>query len=96
LKTLEATQVYCLSHAQLSEFAVAHPEILWRMKVLYENKMVHYENRLRIIRTRSTKEGLDLFLKRFKGIYQRIPAKYVASYLNITASTLSRLQNKTE
>jgi CRP-like cAMP-binding protein len=96
LKTLEATQVYCLSHAQLSEFAVAHPEILWWMKVLYENKMVHYENRLRIIRTRSTKEGLDLFLKRFKGIYQRIPAKYVASYLNITASTLSRLQNKTE
>jgi CRP/FNR family transcriptional regulator, anaerobic regulatory protein len=51
-------------------------------------------NRLLLLQTMSAKEKYDCLIKNYPHVIQKIPNKYIASYLGITRETLSRIRAK--
>jgi CRP-like cAMP-binding protein len=52
------------------------------------------EQRLFLLRRQTTEERYQSFLEMYPGLIQRIPLKYIATFLGMNTETLSRLRKK--
>lgn len=63
-------------------------------RLVTEQTLTEYEKFLLLIRYRSSEEKLAWFEETFPTLVNRVPQKYIASYLNIRPETLSRVRSK--
>lgn len=63
-------------------------------RLVTEQTLIEYEKVLLLIRYRSSEEKLAWFEETFPTLVNRIPQKYIASFLNIRPETLSRVRAK--
>ena len=63
-------------------------------RLITELTLIEYEKVLLLIRYRSSEEKLAWFEETFPTLVNRIPQKYIASFLNIRPETLSRVRSK--
>ena len=94
IQALEDRELYALHFNHLEEMYGLFPE----MNILARKLLVEYyadsEERAYISRIPSAKKRYRHFISSRPELVNRIPLKYVASYLGITLETLSRLRGK--
>ena len=103
LFAIEDSKVWLVSYKKMREILASHHEmLLWLSNLLIEQTYT-FEKRYIFFNNKSAEERLINFLRDRYGSLRRAPIKYISSfvplryiaqYLNITQSTLSRLRKK--
>jgi len=93
IETVEPTTFYSLHHDRAEQLYIRYPKLerLSRLIIteLFLQKEVWELERIRY----STKERFLRFMNDNPELFQRVPQKYLASYLNIKPETFSRLKH---
>lgn len=93
VETIEPTTFYSLSHDRVEQLYSNYPKLerLSRLIIteLFLQKEIWELDRIRY----STKERFLRFMNDNPELFQRVPQKYLASYLNIKPETFSRLKH---
>ena len=94
LETMEPCTIARISYDKLKQLYLNFPELNFIGRVITENYFVKSEERLYLLRRQTAEERYVYFTDRYPTLLQKVPLKYIASYLGITLETLSRIRNK--
>ncbi len=94
IKAIEKVKLLCITKNELQIIYEKVPQMERVGRLVTEQNLITYEKFLLLIRYRSSEEKLDWFEETFPTLVNRIPQKYIASYLNIRPETLSRVRSK--
>lgn len=103
LITVEDSEVWLVSYEDMREMLSCHQELLLWMHDLMIEQIYAFEKRYMFFTNKSAEERFRNFMLDRYGELQRasikyisgiVPLKYIAQYLKITQSTLSRLRKK--
>jgi CRP/FNR family transcriptional regulator, anaerobic regulatory protein len=93
IQALEDTVVHYISWEQLQYVYLTFPEFNFIGRVLTEKYYTLSEQRLRSIRMQKASERYLYIFNHQPELITRVPGKYLASYLDISRETLSRMRN---
>lgn len=91
---MEDSRLWSATREQLDHIYRTYLEFNFIARVLTEKYYVLDEEKLDMLRMKKASDRYDRFLQLYPGLDQRIPAKYIASYLKITMETLSRIKHR--
>ena len=94
IETLEDTVIARLHYDALQRIYRDHPEYNFIVRVLTEHYFALSEQRLYLLRKQSAEERYLFFLENYPALLQRIPLKYIATFLGMNLETLSRIRKK--
>ena len=93
IETIEPTTFYSLHHDRAEQLYIRYPK-LERLSRLVITELFLQKEKWELERIRfSTKERFLRFMTENPELFQRVPQKYLASYLNIKPETFSRLKH---
>jgi CRP-like cAMP-binding protein len=95
IQALEDTQLMVLNFETLQALYQRFPAFDKFARILYEQRIVGIKTRIHYRVQLDAQSRYLHFLKSQPELIKRVPLKYIASYLNITDSTLSRIRRKT-
>lgn len=94
VQALEDCELLALSYADLEYIYQKFPSFNEVARKIYEQYYADAENRALLTRLRNADLKYNHFLNSHPNLSNRIPLKYIASYLGIASETLSRLRSK--
>ena len=94
IQTLENCELLALSYTHLEELYVKFPEFNLTGRKLLQRYYADAERRAYIARLTNAEHKYRHFLLLHPTLANRIPLKYIASYLGMTLETLSRVRKK--
>jgi CRP/FNR family transcriptional regulator, anaerobic regulatory protein len=94
LQALEPTETWYVSYDELQFIYHNYPEFNFIARVLTEKYYALSEQRLFAMRKQSAVERYNHLLQNSPQLVQRVSSKYLASYLGVSAETLSRIKKK--
>lgn len=94
MQALENCELLALSFPDLQELYDRFPESNITVRKLLQQYYRDAEGRAFIARLTNAENKYKLFLNRYEHLANRIPLKYIASFLGITLETLSRVRKK--
>lgn len=89
---LEDSEVIALNATLLFRLYDDFPEIERLFRKIFEAGYVETVNRIESLQFHTAEERYQDLLKSSADILKRVPLKYIASYLGITAVSLSRIR----
>lgn len=92
IDALEDTEVVLISKASVEEVRVKIPKFLQFSFLQMQNAYVALQRRLFDMVNLSTEEKYTKLVNTYPDIVQRVPQHMIASYLGLTAETLSRVR----
>lgn len=92
VEALEPTVIYGIPHDPLLALCATHFEIEQVYRGLLENSLILSQNKADSLRFESANERYMRLLKEHPEIVQRAPLSCIASYLQMTPETLSRVR----
>jgi CRP-like cAMP-binding protein len=93
IEALSDTVVATLSFISLQEVYNRFPEFNYHTRIITETYFHKQEQRLYMLRQADVRLRYKYFKENYSEYFKDISLKYVASFLNITRETLSRLRN---
>lgn len=93
IDVLEKTKLWAIKKEDLDEIYEKYPSVNYLGRILTENYLAKYESFIFMLRL-PPEDRFDWFDAYHKDLINRVPLKYVASYLNMTPETLSRIRTK--
>lgn len=93
LETLEKAKLWAITKRDLDKLYEEAPILNLIGRIMTEQNLLKYESFINMMRL-SPEERFDWFDSYHKDLINRVPLKYVASYLNMTPETLSRIRTK--
>jgi CRP-like cAMP-binding protein len=94
VETLEDSIMARVHYDKLQEIYRAHPEFNFHVRVLTEYYFTLSEQRLYLLRKQSAEERYRFFMDHYPEWLQRVPLKYIATFLGMNLETLSRIRRK--
>jgi len=103
LVAVEDSEAWLVGYDDMRRLEAAHPVMIKWMRDLLVEQMFAFEKRYLSFNNKTAEERLLNFMRICSGNLRRVsvryisgivPLKYIAQYLKITQSTLSRLRNK--
>jgi CRP/FNR family transcriptional regulator, anaerobic regulatory protein len=94
IEALEPSVLARVHYDKLQQLYKNYPELNFIGRVITENYFVKSEERLFLLRKQTAEERYVYFSERHPTLLQRVPLKFIASYLGLTLETLSRIRNK--
>ena len=94
IETIEPSILARIHHDRLYKIYNEHDEFNYIARVITEAYYIRSEERLYLIRKQSAEERYVYFIEHYPDLLQRVPLKYIATYLGITLETLSRIRKK--
>jgi len=94
IQAIEDCEVLTMAISDLEKLYVQFPEFNVVARKLLEKYYVDAEERAFIARLTNAENKYSLFLKRYEHLSNRIPLKYIASFLGMTLETLSRVRKR--
>lgn len=94
IEALEDCEVSCLKYDDLQFLYKNFSEMNFIGRVLTEKYYILSEQRLYSLRMHRSQQRYDYLMKNFPELVQRIPVKYLASYIGVSRETLSRSRRK--
>lgn len=94
MQALEDCELLAISFADLQGLYDRYPESNITVRKLLQQYYRDAEGRAFIARLTNAENKYKLFLNRYEHLANRIPLKYIASFLGITLETLSRVRKK--
>ena len=93
LQAIEDSEVYYLPKSEIEKMYETHPKMYVLVKNFYEDVILHLLERFTALQTDSAeKRYLDLLLK--PEYMAAIPQKYLASFIGVTPTSLSRIRKQ--
>jgi CRP/FNR family transcriptional regulator, anaerobic regulatory protein len=90
IQAIEPSQLFCISHEDLKEIYLTHMEFNYIRAELTIKYLIDWSNQLKDIRLLETDDRYKALLQRDPDRVRRIPKKYLASFLNMVPTSLSR------
>lgn len=94
IKAITETSLECVHHLKMQEMLNTHAELNYIVRVITEQYLLFSEIEIYNLRKQNAEERYRFFLKHHSQLLQDAPLKYIASYLNMTVETLSRIRSK--
>lgn len=94
IETMEPCTLARIHYTKLQKIYSEHDEFNYIARVITEQYFIRSEERLYLIRKQSDEQRYRYFTELYPDLFQRIPLKYLATYLGITLETLSRIRKK--
>lgn len=94
IQALENCNILTIEYSQVQYIYRKFPEFNFIGRVLTEKYYTLSEQRLYSIRMQRSYERYQYMMLNFPEIIQRVPSKYIASYLSVSEETLSRIRSK--
>lgn len=92
IETLERSVLIYITKADLNHLYANHPGTCCIGRVIAERLLLSHQQLLRDMRTLSASEKLESFRTRSRELFNRVPQKYIASYLGISENYVSKLK----
>ncbi len=92
IQILEDAEIIAINASQLFKLYDAFPEIERLFRKIFEAAYVETVNRIEGIQFHTAEERYKALINEAPNVLQRVPLKYVASYLGITQVSLSRIR----
>jgi len=93
IQALEDTVLYYISHEELNHIYKTFPEFNFIGRVLTEKYYTLWAQQLYALRMQQANERYKWLMDNHAELILRVPAKYIASYLGIDETTLSKIKN---
>lgn len=93
IESLEDCEVVLLHHHELEILLEKIPSLEKFFRQLYQRAYVGLQKRINSRASKTAKERYKSLISQHPDIAKRIPLRYIASYLGITAESLSRIRN---
>jgi len=94
MQAIENCELLALTYADFQDIYIKFPEFNILARKLLQKYYQDAERRAFIARVTKAEKKYRLFLTRYGHLANRIPLKYIASFLGITLETLSRVRKK--
>jgi len=94
IETIEPSVLARIHYDHLQRLFKTYHELNFIARVITENYLVKSQERLYLLRKQTAEERYLYFTEHYATLLQRVPLKYIASYLGLTIETLSRIRNK--
>lgn len=94
METIQPTKLARIRYNDLQRMYEMFPSLNYVGRVITEHYFVKSEERLYFLRKQTAEERYTYFLEYYPSLIQKVPLKYIASYLGISFETLSRIRNK--
>ena len=94
IEALEDSVVARMHYDQLQYLYKTYPEFNYIGRVLTEHYFSLSEQRLYLLRKQSAEERYRFFIEHYPEWLQRVPLKYIATFLGMNLETLSRIRKK--
>jgi CRP-like cAMP-binding protein len=94
IEVLEDAEVVLLSKENQEILYQEIPKLERFFRILAENSLVAYQERLMDNLSLSAEERFDKFCKRYPTIIQRVPQKQIASYIGVTPEFFSKMKSR--
>lgn len=93
IQAIEDSQILSLSKIELNKLQISQPKIQIMMKNFWEDVVLNLISRFTALQTDSAEQRyLDLLAK--PAYMQSIPLKYLASFIGVTPTSLSRIRKQ--
>jgi len=93
IETIEPTTFFSISYASLQQLYDQYPKAEHLGRLLISDLFVKKDNRYYNQLIKSTRERFLDYVRTHPQMLQRVPQKYIASFLNIKPETFSRLKH---
>lgn len=94
IQILEDAEVIAINANELFKLYDRYPEIERLFRKIFEAAFVETVNRIESIQFHTAEERYQSLMEQAPNLIQRVPLKYIASYLGITQQSLSRIRAK--
>lgn len=94
MQAIENCELFALTYDDFQDLYVRFPEFNIVARKLLQKYYQDAEGRAFIVRLTNAENKYRLFITRYGHLANRIPLKYIASFLGITLETLSRVRKK--
>jgi len=94
MQAIENCELVALTYADFQDLYIKFPEFNILARKLLQKYYQDAEGRAFIVRLTKAENKYRLFITRYGHLANRIPLKYIASFLGITLETLSRVRKK--
>lgn len=94
IQVVEDSILWSVSREQLDELLQRFPELEKLVRLIYEQYYIRLEERYTNAHFKTAGERYDDLVQYTPHILQRMPLGYIASYLGVSAETLSRIRSK--
>ncbi len=94
IETLEPCVLGRIHYDKLQALYNTFIEFNYTARVITERFYIRSEERLFLIRKQTAEERYLFFSNKYPDLMQRVPLKYIATYLGLTLETLSRIRKK--
>jgi CRP-like cAMP-binding protein len=91
---IEDTNLICVHFDDMQKMLREYPEFNFIVRVITERYLFFSEIEIYNLRKQNAEERYKFFLKHHTDILQRAPLKDIASYLNMSLTTLNRIRVK--
>jgi CRP-like cAMP-binding protein len=92
VETIEASELLLLEKNNLYQLYEQVPKFEKMGRILAENAYLGIKQKTKILTTLSSKERYLQLMDERPKVFERIPQQYIASYLNLTPQSLSRIR----
>lgn len=93
IQMIEDSELIAIDSSKLFALYDSFPSIERLFRKIFESAYVDTVNRVESIQFNSAEERYNTLLKENPSVLQRVPLKYIASYLGITQVSLSRIRS---
>jgi len=94
MQAIENCELLALTYADFQDLYIKFPEFNIVARKVLQKYYQDAEGRAFIVRLTNAENKYQLFITRYGHLANRIPLKYIASFLGITLETLSRVRKK--
>lgn len=94
IEALTALEVTIIDYRRFNEVKNNHPEVMMLDKMFIEYYAVWFEQRLREFQTTDASQRYLKLVEKEPQVVQFLPVTIIASYLNVSLETLSRIRSK--
>ena len=94
MQALENCELLYTTFPELLQLYERFPELYRHSQFVTQKYSSLWHNLLKGIRMHSADERYQFLLDKFPALPQRVPGRHLASYLDVTEVTLSRIRNK--
>lgn len=94
MQALEDCHLVYTTFPQLLQLYQQFPEVYRHSQIVTQKYSSLWHNLLKGIRMQTAEERYQFLLDQYPALTQRVPGRYLASYLDVTEVTLSRIRNK--
>ncbi len=94
MQALEDCELEYTTFPEVLKLYEQYPEVFRHSQIVTQKYSSLWHNLLKGIRMQNAEERYQFLLDQYPALTQRVPGRYLASYLDVTEVTLSRIRNK--